>query len=272
MAEMKQNSTQPSQSPAEPAADGASVRLHKFLAQCGIGSRRQCEEFIRQGRVSVNGRTVREMGVRIAPGRDRVEFDGRPVVAGREPLVYYLFCKPAGFVTTRSDERGRRTIHDLLTDIPYRVFPVGRLDKDSEGLLLLTNDGELAHRLMHPSYRVEKEYRVEVEGYVTDEEIAKLEGGMTVDGEAFQPAVVHLLARSAAASHLTIVIREGRKRQVRRMCLAIGHPVRKLIRVREGSLRLGNMKPGTYRALTASELVELRREARLDGDSDEPLQ
>ncbi len=245
-------------------SSNAPIRLHKFLAQCGFGSRRACEEMIRQGRVRVNGRVIVEMGVKIVPGQDLVEVDGRSVSPAREPLVYYLFNKPAGYVTTRRDEKGRPTIFDLLGEIPERVFSVGRLDKDSEGLLLLTNDGELAHRLMHPSYRVEKEYWVEVEGYLDDSAIAELESGVVFEGETYQPARVQLIARSPERSFATMTISEGKKRQVRRMCYAVGHPVKRLVRIREGGLVLGNLTPGEYRCLTADEIRHLRHEAGLE--------
>ncbi|MGC8740281.1 MAG: pseudouridine synthase [Candidatus Sumerlaeaceae bacterium] len=245
-------------------ATSQAIRLHKFLAQCGYGSRRSCEEMIRQGRVVVNGLQVREMGVKIVPGRDCVAVDGKPVLTLREPLAYYVINKPPGYITSRQDERGRPTVFELLRDVPEHVFPVGRLDKDSEGLLLLTNDGELAHRLMHPSFRVEKEYWVEVQGYLDEEAISRLESGLTFEGVRYEPARVRLISRSPEKSYATITISEGKKRQVRRMCLAVGHPVQRLVRIREGCLVLNKLRPGEYRRLTPSEIHDLRREARLD--------
>ncbi len=259
--EMKQKLT--SSTPAAKETCGP-LRLHKFLARCGFGSRRRCEDFIRQGRVRVNGVVVQEMGVKVDPSRDKVEFDGKLVDLPQQSSVYFLFHKPRGYITTRRDERGRQTIFDLLRGIKTRVFPVGRLDKESEGLLLLTNDGELAHRLMHPAYRVEKEYWVEVEGELTDEKIERLETGITVDGERFQPVKVRVVQRSRSETRLTMVLREGRKRQIRRMCQAVGHPVRRLIRIREGQICLGDLPPGRYRPLTEEETHQLRHEAGLE--------
>lgn len=268
MAELKQKSTP--DSPDSVFKDGPQqLRLHKFLAQCGYGSRRQCEDLIRAGRVQVNGAVVREMGLKIVPGVDRIELDGREVQPCREPLVYYILNKPRGYITTREDERGRCTVYDLLRGVKVRVFPVGRLDRDSEGLLLFTNDGELAHRLMHPSFRVEKEYRVWVEGAITDEAIRSLESGMSFEGEHYQPAQVRVVSRKPAVSELSIVIREGKKRQVRRMCLAVGHPVQRLVRVREGRLSLGNLQPGKLRQLSPAEVAMLRQEAGLETSSEE---
>lgn len=268
MAELKQKST--AESPNSVRKDVAPpLRLHKFLAQCGYGSRRQCEELIRAGRVRVNGVLVREMGVKIVPGIDRIELDGREVKPCREPLVYYILNKPRGYITTREDERGRCTVYDLLRGVKERVFPVGRLDRDSEGLLLFTNDGELAHRLMHPSFRVEKEYRVWVKGAITDEAIRMLESGLTYEGEHYQPAQVRVVSRAPTTSELTFIIREGKKRQVRRMCLAVGHPVQRLVRVREGCLSLGNLQTGKLRKLSPAEVAMLKQEAGLETSSEE---
>jgi pseudouridine synthase len=240
------------------------VRLHKFLARCGVGSRRQCEELIRQGLVHVNGVCVTQLGTRINPIRDKISVGGKPICLPTESHVYYILNKPRGVVTTCKDERGRTTVLNLLEGITERVFPVGRLDKESEGLLLLTNDGELAHRLMHPSFRIEKEYFVEVEGCVQDADIAKLEQGISFEGEYYKPARVRVLSRGKDRSMLSVTIAEGRKRQVRRMCLAVGHPVRRLIRLREGCLELGHLPPGKYRSLTPEEVQGLRREVGLD--------
>jgi len=264
MEELKQKSTSTSVPQAPTPHVYEPIRLHKFLAQCGFGSRRQCEDFIRAGRVRVNGSIVQEMGVKIVPGQDRVEVDGKLVRSDREPLVYYLLHKPKGYLTTRRDERGRQTIYELLKHIPQRVFPVGRLDRDSEGLLLLTNDGALAHRLMHPAFRVEKEYWVEVEGYVSDDAIEQLESGVVFEGEAYQPARVQVCSRGPERSFLNIIIREGKKRQIRRMCQAVGHPVRRLVRVREGSLVLGDLPVGKVRPLRREEVTILLQEAGLN--------
>ncbi|MCX7625554.1 MAG: rRNA pseudouridine synthase [Candidatus Sumerlaeaceae bacterium] len=263
MAELKQKSTAVSDNRSFKGGEQP-LRLHKYLAQCGYGSRRQCEDLIRAGRVRVNGTVVEKMGVKIIPGQDSIEIDGQVLQPCREPLAYYILNKPPGYLTTCQDERGRRTVYDLLTGVAERVFPVGRLDCDSEGLLLFTNDGELAHRLMHPSFRVEKEYRVWVEGFIKDEAIRLLERGVNYEGEFYQPAQVQVVSRNSTFSELIVVIREGKKRQVRRMCLAVGHPVRRLIRVREGCLTLGKLKAGELRKLSPAEVARLRKEVGLD--------
>ena len=226
-------------------------RLQKVLAAWGWGSRRVCEEFIAAGRVTVNGE-VAILGRRVDPQIDRVEVDGVPLGV-RPGLVYYLLNKPAGIVTTSHDPQGRTTVVNLVPDEP-RVFPVGRLDVATEGLLLLTNDGDLAQRLTHPSHGVEKEYLAEVEGGVVAQgkiralrEGIELDDGMTAPAQASQPS----------PGVLRIVIHEGRNRQVRRMCEAIGHPVVRLIRVRIGTLQDRALRPGQWRQLQARELKTL---------------
>ncbi|MFZ9629251.1 MAG: pseudouridine synthase [Ilumatobacteraceae bacterium] len=223
-------------------------RLQKVLATRGWGSRRVCEELIAAGRVTVNGE-IAVLGRRVDPAVDLVAVDGVPV-GTRPGLVYYLLNKPEGVVTTAHDPQGRPTVVDLVPDEP-RVFPVGRLDIGTEGLLLLTNDGELANRLTHPSHGVEKEYLVHVEGAVHGgalrslREGVELEDGMTAPAKVSQPE----------PGILRITIHEGRNRQVRRMCDAVGHPVRRLVRVRIGPLRDAALRPGQWRAL---ELAEVR--------------
>ncbi len=236
-------------------------RLQKVLAQRGYGSRRVCEELIAEGRVSVNGE-VAILGRRIDPTVDAVEVDGKHVGV-RPGMVHYLLNKPAGVVTTASDPHGRPTVVELVPDEP-RVFPVGRLDRDTEGLLLLTNDGELTNRLTHPRYGVEKEYLAEVEGIVSASGLRKLregvelDDGMTAAGRASQPT----------PGVLRITIHEGRNRQVRRMCEAIGHPVKRLVRVRIGPITDRSLPPGTWRALTSAELKAL--EQAIDPPPPEP--
>ncbi len=229
-------------------------RLQKVLAQRGYGSRRACEELIAAGRVTVNGE-VAVLGRRVDPDRDAVEIDGRHVGI-RPGLVHYLLNKPAGVVTTASDPQGRRTVIDLVPAEP-RVFPVGRLDYDSEGLLLLTNDGELANRLTHPRYGVDKEYLAEVDGIVTAAGVRALREGVELDDGRTAPARVSQPDRGV----LRITIHEGRNRQVRRMCEAIGHPVRRLVRVRIGPLADRSLPPGQWRELTAGELRALEHAA-----------
>jgi 23S rRNA pseudouridine2605 synthase len=226
-------------------------RLQKVLARIGWGSRRVCEDLISEGRVTVNGE-VAVLGRRVDPDRDLVEVDGAPV--GVKPgLVHYLVNKPVGVVTTAKDPQGRPTVLDLVPDEP-RVFPVGRLDRDTGGLLLLTNDGELAHRLMHPRHGVDKEYLVEVDGgAVAPGGVRQLREGIVLDDGPTAPAKVS----QPDPGILRITIHEGRNRQVRRMCEAIGHPVRRLVRTRIGPLSDRSLAPGAWRELTLDERNQL---------------
>ena len=228
------------------------VRLNKYLADRGVGARRKCDELIAQGRVSVNGKVVSDAGRKVEEGRDKVSVDGRPV-AGRSRNVYYVLNKPVGVITTLDDPQGRRTVVDLVPAEP-RVFPVGRLDADTEGLLLLTNDGELTHRLTHPSFGVEKEYVAEVQGKPSRLAVRRLREGVELDDGVTAPAKVALIEPNV----LRLVIHEGRNRQVRRMCEAVGLPVEKLIRVALGPLALGNLPAGAWRYLEPEELARLR--------------
>ncbi|HVE46593.1 MAG TPA: pseudouridine synthase [Acidimicrobiales bacterium] len=230
--------------PASGTADGE--RLQKVLARRGFGSRRTCEELIAGGRVRVNGETA-VLGRRVNVDRDTVEVDGVRVGV-RENLVYYLLNKPPGVVTTASDPQGRRTVIDLVPLEP-RVFPVGRLDADTEGLLLLTNDGELAHRLTHPSFGVEKEYLAEVASRPSLTALQRLRRGVVLDDGQTAPARVVLVAPTA----LRITIHEGRNRQVRRMCASVGHPVVRLVRTRIGPLAERGLRPGQWRPLSLAE-------------------
>lgn len=227
-------------------------RLQKILARAGFGSRRVCEDLIADARVTVNGE-VAALGRRVDPETDRIEVDGVPVSV-RAGLVYYLLNKPVGVVTTADDPQGRRTVVQLVPDDP-RVFPVGRLDYETEGLLLLTNDGDLTHRLTHPSYGVDKEYLAWVEGRVSRGELRRLREGVELDDGPTAPADAALVAEGL----LRITIHEGRNRQVRRMCEAIGHPVKRLVRTRIGPLADRKLKPGAWRELTRDEVRELER-------------
>jgi 23S rRNA pseudouridine2605 synthase len=227
-----------------------SERLQKVLARRGLGSRRACEELIAAGRVTVNGE-VAVLGQRVDPTRDRVAVDGVPLAV--EPgLVYWLLNKPAGVVTTASDPQGRPTVVSLVPSEP-RVFPVGRLDVDTEGLLILTNDGDLAYRLTHPRYGVEKEYLAEVEGEPSERDLARLRHGVELEDGITAPARVTRLAPNL----LRITIHEGRNRQVRRMCEAIGHPVVRLARTRIGPVADPRLRPGRWRPLTPAEVRAL---------------
>jgi len=233
-----------------PAADGE--RLQKVLARVGLGSRRVCEELIGEGRVTVDG-AVAELGCRVNVESARIEVDGAPVGV-RPGLVYYLLNKPAGVVTTTSDPYDRLTVVDLVPDDP-RVFPVGRLDAQTEGLLLLTNDGDLAHRLTHPSFGVDKEYLAEVEGRPPPAAVRRLREGVVLEDGRTAPARAVLVE----ASVLRITIHEGRNRQVRRMCEAVGYPVVRLVRTRIGPLVDRSLAPGSHRTLVAEEMRALRR-------------
>jgi 23S rRNA pseudouridine2605 synthase len=249
------------------------VRLQKVLSQAGIASRRAAEKLIADGRVTVNGATVREMGTKADPAADDIRVDGRRV-KGPERLRYILLNKPPGYVTTRSDPRRRPTVIDLLGGVHEYVYPVGRLDYDTEGLLLLTNDGDLAARLTHPRHGVARTYEARVAGVPDEHNVERLRAGIPLDGRRTLPADVEVLTRGPAgpakAGHdgrdkrdsvLRITIREGRNRQVRRMCEAVGHPVRALRRVRIGPLSDRRLKPGEWRELTQQEIAILRRAA-----------
>lgn len=226
-------------------------RLQKLLSAAGVCSRRRAEEYILAGRVTVNGRTAR-LGDKADPGRDRVEVDGAPLSAP-EGHTYIMLNKPRGYVTTLSDEKGRKTVAQLVVDCPVRVWPVGRLDMDSEGLLLLTDDGGLTHRLTHPAHEVEKEYRVWVSGDI-ERALPVLEGPVWSNGEELTADRVERTEENT----LTVVIHQGKNRQVRRMCAAAGLEVKRLLRVREGEVRLGGLWPGQWRPLTAAELLNLQ--------------
>jgi 23S rRNA pseudouridine2605 synthase len=232
--------------PSLPTGD----RLQKVMARIGVGSRRVCEELIVDGRVTVNG-TVPVLGRRVDPDVDRVELDGVPLPI-QPGLVHYLVNKPKGVVTTAEDTHGRPTVVSLVPAEP-RVFPVGRLDMDSEGLLILTNDGELTHRLTHPSFGVPKEYLVQVEGEPSSGAIRKLREGVELDDGPTAPARVAVVAPSL----LRIVIHEGRNRQIRRMADAIGHPVVRLVRTRIGTLTDPSLGPGSHRLLSFDEVRNL---------------
>jgi 23S rRNA pseudouridine2605 synthase len=235
------------------------VRLNRYLASTGVGSRRAADEVIRAGRVTVNGEAA-QLGTLVSDDDD-VRVDGRPVQV--QATIVVLLHKPAGVVTTASDPQGRRTVVDLV-QAPVRLFPVGRLDRDTTGLLLLTNDGALAARLMHPRHGVEKTYEVTVVGLVTAETAARLAAGVDLDGRRTAPARVRILRASARQSVIEIVLHEGRKRQVRRMCEAVGHHVLALHRSAYAGLRLGTLAPGASRVLQPAEL-ELVRSAAGEG-------
>ena len=242
------------------------IRLQKLIASTGLSSRRKAETLIASGRVTVNGKVVTELGTKVDPERDHVKVDGKHLTAA-QPFVYLMLNKPKNVMSTLDDPGGRTTVKDFLRGVSVRVFPVGRLDFDSEGLMLLTNHGDLAQALLHPRYHVPKTYLIKVKGILTDEEIARLERGVRLEDGMTGPAFVKKVKKAEQNSWLELTIREGRKHQVKRMLEAIGHLVIKLVRVRMGPLALGNLAPGEFRFLTdreanaLRELVEERREA-----------
>lgn len=227
-------------------------RLQKILARAGIASRRKCEELIRAGRVAVDGKVVTELGFKADPATSIITFDGTPLA--REEPVYILLNKPAGYVTTLSDPQGRPIVTDLLPGIKERVFPVGRLDYDTEGALILTNDGRLGQYIQHPSYEVNKTYLATVRGIPAETAINKLEKGIVIDGRKTWPASIRVTHQKKNETTLEVIIHEGKKRQVRKMFAAIGHPVVRLRRTAYGSLKLGSLSPGRYRFLAKKDL------------------
>ena len=229
------------------------MRLQKYLAHAGVASRRNAESLILAGRVRVNGRAV-ELGARVVP-TDRVELDGRAIV----PVAhrYLVVHKPLGVVTTMHDPQGRRTIADLVPENQPRIVPVGRLDYDSSGVVLLTNDGDLAHRLMHPRYGVEKTYRVRVKGHLAPHDVATVGAGASLGDERAAPAKLRVLARAGGYSEIDITVHEGRNREVRRIFEGLGHEVVALVRLRFGPIALGSLAPGGVREPTQRELSAL---------------
>ena len=234
-------------------------RLQKILSAAGICSRRAAESYITAGRVKVNGITA-NLGESADPETDEILVDGRPLGKKGPRMTYIMLNKPRGYVTTLSDEAGRKTVADLIADVPERVYPVGRLDMHSEGLLLLTNDGQLAHSLMHPSHEVYKEYLVKLspdeEGLPTPEK--PLSGVIELDGERLLPAKCRLLAQTENGYIMTIAIRQGKNRQIRRMCAKCGYTVNSLKRVSEGDVKLGDLPSGRWRYLTEAEVRYLK--------------
>lgn len=237
------------------------VRLQKLMSMAGAASRRAAEGLILAGRVAVNGQVIRTLGAKADPDRDSIAVDGRRLRFDARPR-YIVLNKPRGYVTTRTDPQGRRTVMDLLHDVREYVYPVGRLDYDSEGLLLLTSDGDLAARLTHPRHGVERVYEAIVAGVPDADALERLRRGVVIDGRPTAPAGVRATGTvhrgRQATTRLTLTLREGRNRQVRKMCAAVGHPVRQLTRVRIGPIRLANLPPGRWRDLTSREIDDLK--------------
>lgn len=247
------------------------VRLQKLIAGSGLASRRKAEQLIAAGRVTVNGKVVTELGTKVDPERDHIKVDGKHLNAA-QPFVYLVLNKPKHVMSTLDDPGGRPTVKDFIRGVSVRVFPVGRLDFDSEGLMLLTNNGDLAQALLHPRYHVAKTYLIKVKGVLTDEDIRQLEQGVKLEDGMTGPAHVKKISKAEQNSWLEITIREGRKHQVKRMLESVGHRVIRLTRVKMGPLALGRLGSGEFRFLTdreanaLRELVEERVAANERGD------
>ncbi len=233
------------------------MRLNKFLSSSGVASRRKCDELILEGKVEVNGKVVNTLGIKIDEKKDKVKVGGK-VIKLPSSFVYIKLNKPKGYACTASDEKGRKTIYDLV-ECEERLFSIGRLDYDTEGLIILTNDGNFANQVAHPRYKMEKEYRVTVEGEIKESELAVMRKGVVVEGQRMPAARVEWLSFENGFTKLSVIIDEGQNRQIRRMFEAIGHQIKLLKRVRIGEVRLGGLKRGEYRDLTEAELNLLVR-------------
>ncbi len=231
------------------------VRLQKFLAESGVASRRKSEELIEQGKVKVNGNIAR-IGDKINPKKDTVTVSGKKILKQKN-LTYIMLHKPRGFITTMSDEMDRKCVAQLIKDVPGRVYPVGRLDRDSEGMLLFTNDGEFANAMTHPTRHVSKTYRVTVRPSITDEQITRLTTGIMIDERMTAPCEVRVISKEEGRVVLEIILHEGRNRQIRKMCEEVGLEVARLKRTAIGSIKLGMLKQGDYRELTEDEVRRL---------------
>ncbi|MBE6020957.1 MAG: rRNA pseudouridine synthase [Clostridiales bacterium] len=236
------------------------MRLNKYIASAGVCSRRKADELIGEGKVKVNGLEVTEFGLQINEG-DVVEVDGKVIKLSTKPPMYIMLNKPVGFVTTANDDVGRPTVFDLLEDIDERLFPVGRLDYNTSGLLILTNDGDFSNLMMHPKNKVYKTYVVKVKGTLSHYKANILRSGVIIDGVKTAPAIVELIKQSSSSTVLEIKIHEGRNRQIRKMCEALGHPVIELHRAAIGDLTLGHLKVGHYKKINPSDIQALINKA-----------
>lgn len=243
-------------------ADNGTMRLQKYLAQCGVASRRKSEELIESGKVKVNGR-VAQIGDKVNPKNDDITVSGKRIVRTNK-YTYIMLHKPRGFITTMSDEMDRKCVAMLVKDVGVRVYPVGRLDRESEGLLLMTNDGEFANAMTHPTKHVPKTYRVTVRPSISEEQITKLSSGIVIDGSMTAPADVRIIKREEGRVVIEIILYEGRNRQIRKMCEALGLEVARLKRVAVGSVKLGMLPQGKWRELTEDEVHKLTSNAGLD--------
>lgn len=236
-------------------------RLQKVIAHAGVASRRKAEELITAGRVKVNGQTVKELGVKVG-NNDRVEVDGVPIY--QEEPVYFMFYKPRGVISAASDDKKRTVVTDYFTDVPERIYPVGRLDYDTSGLLLLTNDGEFSQRLTHPKHEVDKVYVAKVKGIADKKQLLPVTRGMRIEGKKVAPARFDILStdNKTQTSIIQLTIHEGRNHQVKNMLMAVGYPVQKLKREKYGELTLGNLRPGEYRPLLKKEVTALLEQSK----------
>ena len=234
------------------------MRLNKYLAMCGVASRRKCDDIIKEGRVLVNGKLVTSLGIDINEKKDKVNLDGN-LLSLPSSFVYIKLNKPKGYACTRSDEKGRRTIYQLI-DCEERLFSIGRLDYDTEGLILLTNDGDFANKIAHPKFHLEKEYRVSVEGEMKESELAVLRNGVVVDGQRLPKCKVKFISFENNITKLSVVIDEGKNRQIRRMFEGIGRDIKLLKRIRIGLVKLGGLSRGQWKDLTEEELNLLARQ------------
>ena len=241
---------------------GMEERLQKYLSSCGVDSRRACEKLIAQGRVQVNGQVVTIQGTKIDPAVDQVTVDGKKVTI-EEKSIYVLLNKPVGYVSTVKDPQNRPTVIDLLQDVQERVFPVGRLDYETEGLLLLTNDGELSYRMTHPKFKVVKTYIATIQGCVSSEKLDQLRNGVMLEDGKTKPAKIKVIRQGKYRTTIEIKIFEGRNRQIRRMCKVIGHPVLELRRTSVDKLTLEGVATGEYRYLNQDEILQLRAKVQL---------
>lgn len=233
-------------------------RLQKFLAEAGVASRRKAEELIGEGKVKVNGKVVTEMGMKIDPKKDEVLYLDKVVSKKDVKMVYLMLHKPEGYVTTSKEQFGRPGVMDLIRDVPERIFPVGRLDYDTSGLLLLTNDGDLTFKLTHPKHDVDKTYEAKLYGTPDDMDLQMFRRGVYIEGRQTKPAKMQILEKGERQSTVEIILHEGRNRQVRKMCEAIKHPVAQLKRVATGELKMGDLPKGKHRHLTEKEVKYLK--------------
>ena len=244
-------------------ANNEPIRLQKYISQCGIASRRKAEELILQGKVKINGKTA-VLGDKVHDG-DKVYVGGKRVIIPKKNYRYIMLNKPRGFITTMSDDRGRKCVAELVRGVGERVYPIGRLDKDSEGMLIFTNDGDFANKVMHPRNSIYKFYRVTVRPDITEDQLVKLETGVELDGKKTAPAVVHVLHKEQGRVVLEMILHEGKNREIRRMCEALGLEVARLRRTQIGGVKMGMLKQGDWRDLTEKEVKNLLANPLVNG-------